>query len=235
MREKLADVPFVNKARKRLTNLGWFMKCLKEPLARIANREDKCQGAFWQGRYKSIAVLDEEALLATCIYIDLNPLAAGISQEPDKSDHTSIRTRVEHCRALGRMRDLQAAREGSVAGIKQSRGLEAGLWLCPIEDRRRQRGGRAGLMEGFSLGTYLQLVEYTSRLARSGKARVSQEVPTILDRLRCGKDGWNRTIRRLFDRPRQLGVAFAFRRERLQNAAQQRGCHHVANLNGCPA
>jgi hypothetical protein len=30
-------------------------------------------------RYKSIAILDEESLLATAAYIDLNPVAAGVS------------------------------------------------------------------------------------------------------------------------------------------------------------
>jgi hypothetical protein len=55
----------VAKARKRLGDLSWFMKCLKEPLARLANCEDGCSGAFWEGRFKSIAVLDEESLLAT--------------------------------------------------------------------------------------------------------------------------------------------------------------------------
>jgi len=29
-------------------------------------------------------------------------------------------------------------------------------------------------------------------------------------------------------------VAFAFGRQRLQEAAARRGCHHLANLNGCP-
>ena len=58
------------------------MKCLKEPLARLANAEDGCPGAFWEGRYKSVAVLDEEALLATAAYIDLNPLAAGVRRCP---------------------------------------------------------------------------------------------------------------------------------------------------------
>jgi hypothetical protein len=29
----------VARTRERLADLGWFMKCLKEPLARLANRE----------------------------------------------------------------------------------------------------------------------------------------------------------------------------------------------------
>ena len=63
--------------RERLQSLSWFMKCLKEPLARLANREEQTRGAFFEGRFKSVAILDEESLLATCAYIDLNPVAAG--------------------------------------------------------------------------------------------------------------------------------------------------------------
>ena len=55
------------------------MKCLKEPIARQANREDGCTGAFGEGRFRSVAILDEGSLLATCAYIDLNPVAAGIA------------------------------------------------------------------------------------------------------------------------------------------------------------
>jgi hypothetical protein len=45
------------------------MKCLKEPLSRMANRQDKARGAFFEGRFKSVAILDDESLLATCAYI----------------------------------------------------------------------------------------------------------------------------------------------------------------------
>jgi len=45
------------------------MKALKEPLARMANKVDNCKGTFWGSRFKSIAIFDEEALLATCATI----------------------------------------------------------------------------------------------------------------------------------------------------------------------
>jgi hypothetical protein len=57
--------------------LGWFIKALKGPLARMANKEDGCMGTFWDSHFKSIAILGEEALLATCAYIDLNRSFAG--------------------------------------------------------------------------------------------------------------------------------------------------------------
>ena len=87
---RLQDAKWVATARTRLASLSWFMKCLKEPLARLANRQDKTRGAFFEERFKSVAILDEESLLATCAYIDLNPVAAGIVQVPEASPHTSI-------------------------------------------------------------------------------------------------------------------------------------------------
>jgi hypothetical protein len=235
IKAKARDGKLVGRLRQRLGNLGWFMKCLKEPIARLANKEDGTTGAFWQSRYKSIAILDEESLLATCVYIDLNPVAAGLVGLPEESPHTSIKTRVEHCRAKGRMRDLQAARQGTVAGVKPGRGLEAGLWLLPVEDRRRYGDKRAGLLEDYSLGSYLQLVDWTSRLVRKGKARVSPEVKGMLERLGTSVEVWEGTIHQLFARSMPLGVAFAFSRDRLRAAAEHRGCHHLANLNGCAA
>ena len=65
---------------------------------------------------------------------------------------------------------LEAAKGGSVAGSQAAGGLEEGLWLCPIEDRRRLGSTRPGMFEGLSIGNYLLLVDYTGRLFREGKA-----------------------------------------------------------------
>jgi hypothetical protein len=78
------------------------MKCLKEPLARLANQQDGCTGAFFEGRYKSIAILDQESLLSVTASIDLNPVAAGIVPLPEQSPHTIIKERVDNAVAQGR-------------------------------------------------------------------------------------------------------------------------------------
>ena len=51
--DPLKDAKWIAETRKRLNDLGRFMKCIKEPLARIANREDDCRGTFWEARFKS--------------------------------------------------------------------------------------------------------------------------------------------------------------------------------------
>jgi REP element-mobilizing transposase RayT len=86
--ERLAEV------RRRLANLSWFMRCLCEKIARTANREDGSAGRFWAGRFKSVALLDEAAILACSVYIDLNPIRAGIATTPEESAYTSGRDRI---------------------------------------------------------------------------------------------------------------------------------------------
>lgn len=239
IQKKLGNQQWLEKTRRRLANLGWFMKCLKEPLARMANREEGCRGTFWEGRYKSIAVLDAEALLATCVYIDLNPVAAGIADVPENSPHTSIKARLDHVRHQGRWADLQAALQttstGCVLSTDAATGLEEQLWLCPLAGTVDASGHYAGLLEGFSLAQYLQLVDWTSRFVREGKRHVTRAVASILQRLDTSAEVWQATFQKMFARSQVLGVVFAFSRDRLQQAASRRGCHHVANLNGCPA
>ena len=228
---QLKDAKWVAEARQRLNSLGWFMKCLKEPLARMANKEDGCKGTFFEGRFKSIAILDEEALLTTLAYVDLNPVAAGMAKTPEESQHTSVKARVENCRDQG---TLGAVVDQPADRTRHDQPLEdESFWLVPIEDRREHGGTRGGISPHMNLASYLRLLDYSSRLLRAGKARVPHEVAEILTRLGSSPDIWQQRMEKLRDRSRIFGTVFATKRSEINRMAESRGVKKLSNLNGC--
>ena len=92
---------------------------------------------------------------------------------------------MEHVEAQGRTAGLEAAEDDSVVGTRAAGGLEEALWICPIEGRRGLDSTREGMMQGFPLGGYVKLVDYTGRLFRQGKASISADLAGIFVRL-----GW---------------------------------------------
>jgi len=73
------------------------------------------------------------------------------------------------------------------------------------------------------------LVDYTSRLCRVGKARVSREVAGIMDRLGTSAGLWEHRLKSLFGKSRLFGNYFSTNPDRLREIASRRGVHHVDN------
>ena len=163
----------------------------------------------------------------------MNPVAAQVANTPETSDYTSIKQRLDHVEAQDATARLEAAKDGSVAGSRAAAGLEDSLWLCPIEDRRGLDSTREGMVQGFSLGSYVQLVDYTGRLFRQGKASISAELAGIFERLGCSAQNWQNRMEKLRD-GRLLGRFFATTRAKLREIAERLGMRRPVNLAGCP-
>ena len=53
------------------------------------------------------------------------------------------------------------------------------------------------MLEEFSLGNYLLLVEYTGRMFREGKAAISGELAGVFERLGSNAENWQGRLRKL--------------------------------------
>ncbi len=166
--------------RERLGDLAWFMRCLNEYIARRANTEDGCTGRFWEGRYKSQALLDEAALLTCMSYVDLNPIRAGVANAPEASEFTSIEQRIRNTGRAG----------GSPSGNDHHPAVPL-LAFTQMEDLT------APDHLPFTFQDYLELVDWTGRHIREGKqGAIPAETPPILTRLGIDAEHYRKTQHR---------------------------------------
>jgi hypothetical protein len=159
----LVDPGRIETLRSRLASLSWLMRCLVEPIARRANREEGCKGRFWEGRYKCQLLCDTRALLAAMAYVDLNPIRAGITSRLEHSGHTGVRERIARSRTdpiplMAPMRPL-------VGNLRST---------LPV-----------------STADYLQILDWTGRVLVSGKrGRIAPDAPAILSAIDRDAGRW---------------------------------------------
>ncbi len=170
--------------RERLHDVSWFMRCLNEHLARRSNAEDKCKGRFWEGRFKSQALLDEAGLLTCMSYVDLNPIRAGIASMPEDSEYTSIYARISLMSIT-----MSGANEEGAAGDKDSN--------RPILLPFRSPPTANSTALPFYLTDYFALVDWTGRAIRDDKrGYIPDNLPPILHRLGIDPDHWLKQMHR---------------------------------------
>jgi REP element-mobilizing transposase RayT len=160
--------PRIKELRGRLSDLSWFMRCLAEPIARRANREDGCKGHFWESRFKCQTLLDETAVLSAMTYVDLNPVRARICDSIKESAHTSARARLDVIEKDRHQNDQPLA---PVLGL-------LGFGVLPLKQR-----------------DYLELVDHTGRQIHPGKrGAISGPSPAALARIGYTEDQWQRQV-----------------------------------------
>jgi len=164
--------------RTRLYDLGWYMRCLNESIAVRANEEDNCKGRFWEGRFKSQALLDETALLACMAYVDLNPIRAGLCKTPESPDYTSVQQR------------LMAVANAVNSGKHTAQPLK----LLPFTGYQAHTPIQIGLP--FKLVDYFVLIEWTGRCIREDKrGAIPAEIKPLFERFQVNENDWLNVIK----------------------------------------
>jgi len=204
------NVERMKEVRRRLADISWFMRALSEPIARLANQQDKCTGRFWEGRFKAQRIADEAGLLACAMYVDLNPVRAAMVETPESALHTSAYDRIRGERGeeiLSAAYDLVAVsteeagkkiRTTTIADRKNERRAKRRSptgkrilrdgWLSPLTLSRRKlaqdpelhQGGVRASDKGF---LDLPWQDYLDLLRWTGKQRLKDAVGKVPERL----------------------------------------------------
>ena len=160
----------INVWRERLNSISWFMRALNHYIACKANKEAGCKGHFWESRFTSQALLDDTARLSCMAYVDLNPIRAGVADDLEESDFTSIQERIQALKLATEACDVNDESENATE-------IESYQpdWLMAFGDSNSETN------ICFSLVDYLHMVDWTGREVRKDKkGYIAPEVPTIL-------------------------------------------------------
>jgi len=102
-------------------------------------------------------------VLACSVYVDLNPIRAGIAKTPEASSHTSVQRRIRG--EVVRQRAERIASESNAAGRSRKakpvqQPIMADRWLCPVEVDERSVPG-----------TFMRNNKGRSQAATAGEAK----------------------------------------------------------------
>ena len=122
----------------RMHSLSEFMKTLLQRFTRWFNRTHKRSGTLWEQRYKSVIVESGTAARTMAAYIDLNPVRAGMVEDPAEYRWSSYGEAI----GGGRKGNGKKAREGLVRAITSDTdtGFDSSNWKQASRRYRRLLG-----------------------------------------------------------------------------------------------
>ena len=136
--------------KKRFCDLSIFVKEVKERYSRWFNKRHERKGTLWMDRYKSVMVEGKgEPLHTMAAYIDLNPVRAGLVEDPKDYRWCGYAEAVSGSRRA--QRGLSKVTAKPVDGWEQSGGAEAYRCLLfangvEIRDAQNRKVMRRGVM-----------------------------------------------------------------------------------------
>jgi putative transposase len=140
----------------RMHDLSGFMKSLLERFTKWFNRTHSRSGTLWEDRFKSVIVESGVAARTMAAYIDLNPVRAGMVQDPADYRWSSYgeavggRVKGDCLTRLGSKGNGKKAREGLVRAYycDQGMGFDAEKWKEVSRLYRRMMGLALGKKPG---------------------------------------------------------------------------------------
>ncbi len=180
----------IEKLRRRLSKISWFMGILLENIARRANFEDHCGGRFWETRFKCREITDASGLLLCGIYVDLNPIRAGEADSPETARYTSLFQRLE---AQSQRKNARDRADGWMAELTLRPERKADEALA-YSSRSGRRASDLGVLP-ISLEDYVMLFKWTARLLKSGeRSKIPKDLEGVLDKLDVNHEKWVDTV-----------------------------------------
>ena len=131
----------------RMYDLPSYMRVLKQMFSAWYNRRHSYKGTLWEGRYCSMVVGQvDESLLRVAMYIDLNPVRAGVQETAAACAYTGVtealRGNEELAAGIVHLLCMAKCKDCSVAGylevLEQCVRTEAEWVKGPFDGKRRK-------------------------------------------------------------------------------------------------
>ncbi|MBL8891597.1 MAG: hypothetical protein JNL67_16575 [Planctomycetaceae bacterium] len=206
----------VEKLRLRLSDVSWWMRSYAQTIAVRANREDGSRGHFWESRFRSHVLADQASILRCMLYVDLNPIRAGLAASIEQSDYTGGKDRLDDLR-------VHLATSNNQITLKLDCGSEMAKWerldhpcsgwLSPIqiddqtatEETRCSQQANGHVARGrrtshrgavrIPLTKYLLLLDLVGRAKRlDAIGYIPNEVATCLEQLNITTSGFAESV-----------------------------------------